>query len=166
MAAAVTSTLMIAWGLGGPVLGIWSDRLGRRKPLYVIGCALSACGWGILLFVPQLPMTFFLSLVVLTGFSSGCMTTGFAFVKESVPPAYAGTVSGIVNMGVMVGPMVQQPAIGWILDRNWKGEMIHGVRIYDLAAYRKGFLLMLAWSVLAAILILFTKETHCRQTIE
>ena len=165
-AAAVTSTLLIAWGLGGPVLGIWSDRIGRRKPLYAIGCALAAIGWGILLFVPQLPIALFLAVLILTGFSSGCMTTGFAFVKESVPPAYAGTVSGIANMGVMIGPMVLQPAIGLILDRNWKGEIIHGVRIYDLTAYRKGFLLMLAWSLLASLLILFTKETYCRQTVE
>jgi MFS family permease len=165
-AAAVTSTLLIAWGLGGPFLGVWSDRLGKRKPLYVAGSVLAACGWGVLLFFPQLPLVLFLALLILTGFSSGCMTTGFAFVKESVPPAYAGTVSGIANMGVMMGPMVQQPAIGWILDRYWKGEIINGVRIYGLAAYRKGFLLMLAWSVLAAVLILFTKETHCRQTVK
>ena len=94
------------------------------------------------------------------------MIIGFAFIKESVPAVYAGTVSGLTNLGVMVGPMVLQPAIGWTLDRNWKGEIIHGVRIYDWSAYRKGFLLMLAWSILASILILFTKETNCRQTEE
>jgi len=165
-AAALTSSLLIAWALGGPILGAFSDRLGKRKPIYAVGCALAAAGWSLILFVPQLPFPLLLSLLLLTGFASGCMTSGFAFAKESVPPACAGTVSGIVNMGVMVGPMVLQPAIGLILDRNWKGEIIHGVRIYDLTAYRKGFLLMLAWSLLASLLILFTKETHCRQTVE
>ncbi|MBA4392113.1 MAG: hypothetical protein C0407_01035 [Desulfobacca sp.] len=121
-------------------------------------------GWAIVLFIPHLSFPFLFVLLLLTGFSSGCMIIGFSFVKESVPPIYAGTISGICNMGVMVGPMVLQPAIGWVLDRQWKGEIINGVRIYDLPAYRKGFLLMIIWSILAAVLILFTRETNCRQT--
>jgi sugar phosphate permease len=162
-AAAVSSTLLIAWGLGGPVLGAVSDRIGRRKLLYAVGCTLAMLGWGIVLFIPHLPFSVLLALLLLTGFSSGCMIIGFAFIKKSIPPACAGTASGIVNLGVMVGPMVLQPAIGWILDRNWHGEVLNGVRIYDLSAYQKGFLLMLAWSLVSSILILFTKETHCRQ---
>ncbi len=162
-AAAVTSTLLIAWGLGGPILGAISDRIRRRKLLYAAGCTLAMLGWGIVLFIPHLPFLFLLALLLMTGFSSGCMIIGFAFIKESIPPACAGTASGIVNLGVMVGPMVLQPAIGWILDRNWHGEVLNGVRVYDLSAYQKGFLLMLAWSLVSSILILFTKETHCRQ---
>ena len=162
-AAALTSTLLMAWAIGSPVLGALSDRLRIRKPIYAVGCLLTMIGWGILLFVPQLPFPFLLFLLVLIGFSSGSMIVGFAFIKESVPLIYAGTVSGIGNLGVMIGPMILQPAIGWILDYYWKGEIVNGVRIYDLSAYRKGFLLMLAWSILAAILILFTKETHGRQ---
>jgi MFS family permease len=163
MAAAVTSTLLIAWALGGPILGAWSDRIGKRKPIYAAGCSLAMMGWAIVLFIPHLAFPLLFTLLLLTGFSSGSMIIGFAFIKESVPPIYAGTVSGICNMGVMVGPMVLQPAIGWVLDRQWRGEIIKGVRIYDLSAYRKGFLLMLTWSILAAVLILFTRETDCRQ---
>lgn len=162
-AAAMTSTLLIAWALGGPVLGALSDRIKKRKPIYALGCTMAMLGWGIVLLIPHLPFFILLPVLVLTGFSSGCMIIGFAFIKESIPPAYAGTASGIVNLGVMVGPMVLQPVIGWILDHYWKGSIINGVRIYDWSAYRKGFLLMLAWSLLASILILFTKETHCRQ---
>ena len=162
-AAALTSTLLVAWAVAGPLLGALSDRIGRRKPLYAAGCLITLAGWSILLLVPGLSHPLLLSLLITTGFASGCMIIGFAFAKESVPPAYAGTVSGITNMGVMIGPMILQPAIGWLLDRNWDGTMLGGVRIYDLAAYRQGFGLILAWSVLAAILILFTRETNCRQ---
>lgn len=162
-AAAATSTLLLAWALGGPVLGALSDRIGKRKPLYAAGCLVALAGWSLVLFIPNLPFSFLFVLLLLIGFASGCMIIGFAFVKESVPPLYAGTVSGICNMGVMIGPMVLQPAIGWVLDHYWKGEILQGVRIYQLSAFRKGFMLMLAWSFLAALLILFTKETNCRQ---
>ena len=164
-AAALTSTLLVAWAVAGPVLGAFSDRIGRRKPIYAAGCLLTLAGWSVILMVPALSYPLLTALLILTGFASGCMIIGFAFAKESVPPDYAGTISGITNMGVMIGPMVLQQAIGWLLDRHWNGTMMGGVRIYDLAAYRTGFALILAWSVLACVLILFTKETHCRQML-
>ena len=76
----------------------------------------------------------------------------------------AGTTSGIANMGNMLGGMVMQPAVGWVLDLNWHGELAGGVRVYDFAAYRAGFSLMLAWLAAALVLLAFTRETHCRQT--
>ena len=66
-------------------------------------------------------------------------------------------------MGFMLGPTLLQPAVGWILDRRWQGYMLAGVRIYSFDAYRTGFSLMIAWAALALVLLLFTKETHCRQ---
>jgi hypothetical protein len=93
------------------------------------------------------------------------MIIGFAFAKESVPAYLAGTVSGVVNMGVMMGPMILQPAVGWILDQKWQGEMDAGIRVYSLDAYQAGFALMLAWLVLSFVLLFFTRETHCCQLI-
>ena len=69
----------------------------------------------------------------------------------------------ILNMGVMAGPMIMQPAVGWILDLKWHGEFMNGVKIYNFSAYRYGFSLMFGWALLSAVLIFFTKETHCRQ---
>jgi MFS family permease len=91
------------------------------------------------------------------------MIISFAFAKESVPSHLAGTVSGITNMGVMMGPTLLQPAVGWVLDRCWQGDLLAGVRIYSLEAYRAAFSLMIAWAALALVLLFFTKETDCRQ---
>lgn len=164
--AALTSTLLVAWGLGGPILGALSDRIGRRKPLYMAGCIISACGWSMILFVPELPVWLLTFLILLVGFASGCMILGFAFIKESVPPMLAGTASGICNMGVMTGPMVLQPVMGWIMDKSWDGTLENGIRIYPMEAYQWAFALMLAWSVVAAALVFFTAETYCRQMVE
>jgi hypothetical protein len=102
---------------------------------------------------------------VITGFFSGSMMICFAFAKESVPTQLSGTVSGVINMGVMSGPMILQPAVGWVLDRLWAGEVVEGVRAYSLSAYRGGFSLMLAWILCSFLLLLFTKETGCRQML-
>jgi hypothetical protein len=65
----------------------------------------------------------------------------------------------------MMGPMLLQPFVGRILDYHWTGQMIDGVRIYPLEAYEYGFIPMMAWIILSALLLFFTKETHCRQMV-
>jgi hypothetical protein len=54
--------------------------------------------------------------------------------------------------------MILQPAVGWMLDRNWRGEMLDGVKYFDPSAYQSGFTLMALWSLISFILILFTRE--------
>ena len=89
---------------------------------------------------------------------------GFAFAKESVPVHYLGTVSGAINMGNMIGPMLLQPAIGSILDARWTGATAAGLRVYHVADFHAGFLLIVAWSMLTIVLLSLTKETRCRPT--
>jgi len=161
-AAGLCSALLIAWAVGGPIFGWLSDHMGRRKPLYALGCLVVLVGWGMLILIPDLPLGALLTLLIAVGFFSGNMIIGFAFAKESAPVHLTGTASGVVNMGVMMGPMLLQPAVGWMLDRSWDGATSAGVRIYSLEAYQSGFGLMLGWLALAMILILFTRETHCR----
>jgi MFS family permease len=162
-AAALTSALLVAWAVGGPLLGFGSDHWGRRKPLYAGGCAAVLACWALVVLVPDLPLPLLVAVLLAAGLASGGMIIGFAFAKESVPPHLAGTVSGVVNMGVMTGPMVLQPAVGWVLDRLWDGTLVNGVRVYPWSAYRAGFALMLVWAALALVLILLTRETRCEQ---
>lgn len=162
-AAAICSALLVSWAIGGPVFGWLSDHLGHRKPLYLLGCVVQLVVWSVVILVPDLPVWLLVLLLVVIGFFTGNMIIGFAFARESAPARLAGTASGLVNMGVMIGPMLLQPAVGWLLDRYWLGAMQDGARIYGLEAYRNGFGLMLGWLALALLLILFTRETHCRQ---
>jgi len=162
-AAALTSILLVGWALGSPIFGWLSDRLGKRKPLYIIGNMGACLGWSLILFWESLTFGPLAMILFVTGFFSGCMILSFAFARESVPPSLSGTVSGLTNMGVMMGPMLLQPLVGFILDRHWTGQMLEGVRVYSLDAYEIGFIPMMGWVLLSVLLLLFTKETHCRQ---
>jgi hypothetical protein len=51
-----------------------------------------------------------------------------------------------------------------MLDRRWEGAVLDGVRIYSRDAYHAGFGLMMAWILLALVLLCFTRETFGRQT--
>ena len=161
-AAAITSTLLVAWALGGPMLGSWSERIGRRKPLYLITSVIALAGWAAIIFLP-LPLWMLVVLLIPTGFASGNIIIGFAWAKESVPLRVVGTASGFCNMGPLLGGMLLQPAVGWMLDQRWNGALAAGVRIYDADAYRAGFALIFVTLMFAAIILAFARESHCRQ---
>ncbi len=165
-AAVLTSCLLIGWAMGAPVFGWMSDRMGKRKPLYIIGSTIMAIGWSLILFQQNLSYNQLLITLWVTGFFSGCMIVSFAFVAESVPKSLSGTVSGLTNMGVMIGPTLLQPVVGLILDSNWTGQVANGVRIYSLEAYEYGFIPVMGWVILSVVLLFFTKETHCKSVVD
>lgn len=164
--ATLTSTLLIAWAIGGPVLGALSEKMGSRKPIYFMALCVALMGWLPILFAKNLPLWLITILLGQIGFASGAIIIGFAFVKESVPPFLAGTATGVSNMGMEMGPMLLQPAIGWVLDYRWNGVLENGIRTYESSAYQFAFSLMIGMSLLGILMIPFANETFCQQQNE
>ena len=164
-AAGLCSAMMVTWAIGSIGYSAASDRLGRRKPLYIGGLTVSMALWAALIYVQHWPYAALCLLLCAIGFFSGCFIVSFAFAKESGPARLAGTVSGISNMGVILGPMTMQPLVGVILDRNWNGALAGGKRVFDFASYQQGFSLVLVWGVVALGLLLITRETFCKQNV-
>ena len=161
--AAVCSVMIVCWAVASPLCGHWSDKLQRRKPIYVTGAVVAALGWTLMFYLTDLPLGAFVVLSAFTSFACGAVILGFAYAKESVPVHFLGTISGAVNFGNMLGPMLLQPSIGRVLDERWSGELANGLRLYSAAAFRAGFLLIIGWAFLTVILTALTRETHCRQ---
>lgn len=114
-------------------------------------------------YVKALPLGMFIVVAALTSLACGAIVVGFAYTKESVPVRYLGTIAGATNIGNMIGPMLLQPGIGWVLDKEWSGTLANGVRVYGVPAFQTAFLLVIGWSLLACVLLGLTKETHCKQ---
>src|SRR5262249_24390837 len=162
-AAAICSVMIVCWASASPLCGYWSDKIKRRNPIYVTGAAVAATGWAIMFLVPGLPVAAFVPVAALTSFACGAVIVGFAYAKESVPVQILGTISGAINVGNMLGPMLLQPAIGRVLDARWSGELANGLRVYSPAAFRSGFLLIVGWAALTVIMTSMTREKACRQ---
>jgi sugar phosphate permease len=161
-AAALTSTMLVAWAVGGPTLGGISDRLGRRRLPYLTANVASATLWGVFLFWGTIPRVLLYPLFAAIGFTSGALIIGFAHSREANHPGAAGAVGGVVNMGPLGFAALLQPCLGTILDRHWDGLLVDGVRIYDAGAYSAAFLWLFLSSCLSVAAVYFTRETYCR----
>jgi predicted MFS family arabinose efflux permease len=159
-AAGVCSLTLLAWGVGGPLIGALSDRRKERKRIYLAGAVVAAAAWSVALLVPRLPIWLIVALLVVAAMASGVIMVGYAFAKESAPAALAGTTGGVVNMGNMIGGMVMQPAVGWVLDRAGPTGLEEEMRVYPFEAYQAGFLLMLTLLYAAVVLTAFTREAR------
>ena len=161
-AAAFTTTMLLGFAVGGPLLGALSDRMGRRKLPYLGAALVHALGWVLFLSIDGLSASALYLLFAVIGFSAGGLIIGFAFSREVNHPGAAGTVGGVVNMAVLGFAAIQQSAMGWILDRNWQGAMVEGARIYGASAYHAAFLWLAVSAVGGVVFVALTRETHCR----
>jgi sugar phosphate permease len=162
-AAGVCSLMIVCWAVASPTCGYLSDRIARRKPVYLGGAIAATLGWACLFYLPGLPLAAFITIAAATSFACGAVILGFAYAKESVPVIFLGTISGGINVGNMLGPTLLQPAIGWMLDWQWAGETMSGLRVYRPGAFHASFLLIIGWFVLSCVFIALTRETYCRQ---
>jgi MFS family permease len=163
-AAGTTSMMFIGWGVGAPVLGWFSDRIGRRKLPFVAGLTLSATAMAGLAWAPGLPLWAVSVLCFLCGFGGAGQILGFAAVRELNPPAAAGAALGFVNALVTGAGALYQPLLGWLLDLAWTGEMAGGARVYGVGAYSTAFSVLVAGAVVGIACTLLMRETWCRQS--
>ncbi|WP_284279735.1 hypothetical protein [Limnobacter litoralis] len=96
-------------------------------------------------------------LLLLGALGSGVMGLGFVYVKESVPRSLAAAV-GFVNLGVMVGPLIQQPLLGAVLDHY----SIAGFQGYSKAGMTTCMLILAVWVASAIAALAATRETHAQ----
>jgi sugar phosphate permease len=156
------AAMLIAFSIGGVLFGKLSDHWRQRKSPMLMGCAAMLPGFGVLAYQPDLPLIVVASLLVFAAFGSGSMVVGFAFAKESVPARLAGTATGVHNMGVMTGTLIQLPLLGAMLDRRFAGVVIDGVRQYDLLAFKLAFAALFVWLVFSIACLLLARETDAK----
>ena len=165
-AAGLVSLLLIGWAISAPLSGRISDRLGRRKPILVLGLTGLTVIIGLLVFLPGLPLALTICLLVLAGISGAAMTSCFALVREVMPGRVAGASVGIVNSMTVASGAVLQPIVGLMLDLTWKGEIIDGARSYAPEDYRLAFGVVLVSCILGLITAIRLPEANKDQMAE
>jgi len=161
-AALHTSAMLLGFALASLVVGYFSDRSGRRRPVLIGTLALHVVCWTPFVIGVELPPSVSYALFAALGASSTGFTLAWTCAKELSPPASSGMATSFVNTGQFIGIGIQQPLIGWILDRGWRGEMIDGVRIYAREDYQLALGLLMAFAAAGLASAFFMRETYGR----
>ncbi|WP_338739592.1 MFS transporter [Haloplanus salilacus] len=150
----------VGFVLGSPALGALSDRLGRRTELIVATALAFTAAYGVLLFVPPLPIVAAALFVALLG--NGGVALVFTVGKERHAPRVAGTITGVVNGVGYFGAAVLPGVMGAVLDAYWTGEMINGARVYTVFGYRVAFGIATLAGVVATVaaVVLHRRESR------
>lgn len=161
-AASLVSLVFVGLGLGSPILGILSDRLGDRVQVMLYCTLISCAAISMILYCPGLPTWFLVLLLFTFGFALGAFMIVFALGKELNNVALTATVMAMINAsdGILTG--ITEPAIGKLLDMNWDGLMLNGIRYFSLSSYYYALSVLPLYLALAAGLLIWVRKNAGR----
>jgi MFS family permease len=148
-----TAAVPFGWIIGCPLLGFFSDRIKRRKPIIIGGAVvlLLCLAWALFGRAGVFP-TFSIGLI--TGIASGSGMLPYTVIKEANPRHLSGTATGVCNFITFTFSALLGPVFGWILVRGSAGS-----GHFIMKDYQMTFVPLIVGVGLAIFLAFFLKET-------
>lgn len=164
------SLLFLGFTCGAPLMGFFSDRIHNRRRPMRIGALGAFTSMMIILYIPGLSMGMLYALLFITGLFYSAQAIVFAVARELSPDEAGGTAIATTNMVVMLGGMLLQPLVGWLLD--YSDRITHPANLdlmqqagdhtafYATVDYQFALALVPIGIFLAYVATLFLRETH------
>lgn len=158
-AAAAASFAFLGLAAGAPLLGWFSDYLGKRKIVMLMGTSLSAVALILALYLPPTSFVLLALLLFLFGLGTGSFMLCFTVGTERNPIFLAATVVAIINATDALWGAISEPLIGKLLDLGWTGAMKNGARVFSVHDYHLSLLILPGYLLLALLLLFWIKDS-------
>ena len=160
-AANVSALTFLGWIIGGPVIGIISDKIQQRRLPLIITSAITAVLLYLIFYYPGLTLHQLSLIAFIAGICCGAHPLCFTLGKENNPIAMAGTAIAVTNMFIMLGGMIFPPIVGKLLDMHTQSLAINGLHAYTASDYTFALSIVPIGIILSTVLSMFVKETYC-----
>ena len=163
-AASVASAMIwLGIGLGSPLMGWYSDKIGSRSKPLSLSALLGIISLTIIIYAPPLSLPWLYFTLFTFGLAASGQSLAFGVVKDNNTSCVVGTAIGFNNMAVVAGGALFQPLIGILLYVNWSGIIHNGTPFYGIVDYQKAFFVLPLCYVLALLVSQFLlRETYCK----
>ena len=162
-AASIASAMIwLGIGLGSPLMGWYSDKIGSRSKPLSLSALLGIISLTIIIYAPPLSLPWLYFTLFTFGLAASGQSLAFGVVKDNNTSCVVGTAIGFNNMAVVAGGALFQPLIGILLYVNWSGVTHNGTPFYGIVDYQKAFFVLPLCYVLALLVSQFLlRETYC-----
>jgi len=151
------------WAVGGPFMGWFSEKIAKRRSPLIYGALGTALTFAAILYLPEnSPLWMFELMLFSLGFCSSSQIIVFPIARELTSSALAASALAFTNMLVMIGGVILQPGIGYLLRLRWTGQEINHLPVYSLNDYQFAMLVIAVGACLAAVVVMFMRETYQR----
>jgi len=161
-AASAIGLIFIGWGVGGPLLGALSDKLGHRKPLMIFSALCTFVLTIVMVFYPIQNVLAAYLLFFVFGLTNSGVGLAYAVSTAVLSRSVVGTAIAFTNMAsIFVGASLQ-PLVGHGIDAI-AGARSFNVANLTLADFQGPLTLLVICSAVSLVLAFSIKETFCKK---
>ncbi len=161
-AASILSMAFAGLGIGSPVLGLLSDRLGDRWHLMVWGTLVSLICISVVIYSEHLSVWALSAWMFVFGFSLGVFMLVFSVGKEINSLAVTATVVAMINASDAILDAITDPLIGYILDVKSNNQLVNGIYHFSVHDYRFALTLLPIYIIASIVCLLIFKKWNKR----
>ena len=163
--ATVSMMIFVGTIVGSTLFGFMTDMMKSRRAPMLIAAWLSLITFVVIMYVPHLSYLEELVLFFVLGLLTAAQIIGYAVARECNPESLVGSALGFVSVLIMALPTVLQPLMGWLLNVEWAGKMVQGIKWYPLIAYHHALMIILIGFVVSIACVWWLPETYGRESI-
>lgn len=160
--AAIESSYIMSFTLlgsmiGGPLFGFFSDKLGKRKPVMLLGAFLTFLAMLTLILFSNLSFAHVSLLFFGLGLLSSSQIIGYPLIAESNCSNTTGIATAMASTLITGGGGLGQALFGILLQHDNKGI----AQAFSVADFQYAIIILPVAALVAGLLVIGMQETYC-----